>query len=111
MTCDGQTQALRPTAIPFRCSFFSLKGGGPCAQIPVGHCLTSVDGEVIIEVGARLLIILPGTRPIYSIHSRCVLRSLDAFNRCQVLACSTRKSYDDASGPETRTSEETDPRV
>ncbi|CAN0075871.1 unnamed protein product [Pylaiella littoralis] len=27
----------------------SLQGGGPCAQIPVGHCLTSVDGEVIIE--------------------------------------------------------------
>ncbi|CAM9839799.1 unnamed protein product, partial [Ectocarpus sp. 13 AM-2016] len=27
----------------------SLQGGGPCAQIPVGHCLTSVDGEIIME--------------------------------------------------------------
>ncbi|CAM9587443.1 unnamed protein product [Ectocarpus fasciculatus] len=27
----------------------SLQGGGPCVQIPVGHCLTSVDGEVYME--------------------------------------------------------------
>ncbi|CAN0441706.1 unnamed protein product, partial [Ectocarpus sp. 12 AP-2014] len=27
----------------------TLQGGGSCAQIPVGHCLTSVDGEIIME--------------------------------------------------------------
>ncbi|CAM9856878.1 unnamed protein product [Scytosiphon promiscuus] len=38
----------------------SLQGGGPCAQIPVGHCLTSVDGEVIIEAKGSGIVHLTG---------------------------------------------------
>eukprot|EP00903_Cladosiphon_okamuranus_P018106 g16663.t1 len=38
----------------------SLWGGGPCAQIPVSHCLTSVDGEVIIEAKGGGIVHLTG---------------------------------------------------
>ncbi|CAM9760454.1 unnamed protein product, partial [Laminaria digitata] len=38
----------------------SLQSGGQCAQIPVGHCFTSVDGEVIVETEGTGVVHLTG---------------------------------------------------
>lgn len=50
--CSDTNCALLDCPLPPR---LRTQGGGPCAQISVGHCLTSVDGEVIIEVGEAQL--------------------------------------------------------
>lgn len=46
--CEGAF--IMAHGLPVLLCCFRPQAGGSCAQMPITHCLTSVDGEVIIEV-------------------------------------------------------------